>query len=62
MYYYWWLISIFTYLMVLLIYVVGSHVLFGEHRINGMDTVFFGITSIITLSIVPLIKMNIYGE
>jgi hypothetical protein len=61
MYYYWWLVSIMMYLMVLLIYVIGTYIFFGDHKISGVDTVFFGITSIITLSIIPLIKINIYG-
>lgn len=62
MYYYWWLISIFMYLFVLLIYVIGTYVFFNDDKIAGIDTVFFGITSIITLSIIPLIKINIYGS
>lgn len=61
MYYYWWLVSIMMYLMVLLVYVIGTYMFFGDHKITGTDTVFFGITSIITLSIIPLIKINIYG-
>lgn len=61
MYYYWWLVSIILYLFVLLIYVVGSYLFFGDHKISSIDTVFFGIASIITLSVIPLMKINIYG-
>lgn len=61
MYYYWWLIIIFMYLAVLLIYIIASFYVFNDRRISGIDQVVFGITSIITLSIIPLIKINIYG-
>lgn len=61
MYYYWWLVSILFYLFILLVYVLGSFYIFEDKRLGGIDTVFFGVTSIITLSIIPLIKINVYG-
>ena len=61
MYYYWWLVVILIYLLILLVYVVVSYFVFDDKRISGMDQLVFGITSIITLSIIPLIKINIYG-
>lgn len=61
MYYYWWLIIIYIYLFILLAYIIVSYYVFDDRRISGIDQLFFGVTSIITLSVIPIIKINIYG-
>lgn len=45
----------------MLAYIVISYYVFDDKRISGIDQLFFGITSIITLSVIPIIKINIYG-
>lgn len=56
--YLWWLIIIFTYLFILLIYVILSHLINkGEKKkMDGIDAIFFGVTSVITISLIPIIK------
>jgi hypothetical protein len=58
--YFWWLVIIFTYLSVLLIYIIVTHVITNDEndRLTGIDTVFFGITSVITISLMPLLKSS----
>jgi len=63
MYYYWWLIILFLYLGILLLYVILTYIIrSGEKKSVEADTVFFAIASIVTLSVVPLVKSNLYGE
>lgn len=63
MYYYWWLIAVSLYLGILLLYVSLTYIITeGNNRATAADGVFFGVASIVTLSIVPLIKVNIYRD
>lgn len=58
--YFWWLIIIFTYLTVLMVYIISTHMITRDvkDRLTGIDTVFFGVTSVITISLMPLLKYN----
>lgn len=62
MYYYWWLIAVFLYLGILTLYALLMAVMRdGEPKSNSSDSVFFAIASVVTLSMVPLMKENLYG-
>lgn len=61
MYYYWWFVAMFLYLGILTIYGLLSALISGSGERSSGDTVFFAIASIVTLSVVPLIKENLYG-
>ena len=55
--YTWWLIIILIYLLVLISYVLISHLIFGDKdKLNAIDGVFFGMASLITITILPVIR------
>ena len=56
--YLWWLIIIIFYLFLLIFYVVVSSIFFKDetNKFGGVDGVFFGVASIITLSALGLAK------
>jgi hypothetical protein len=58
--YFWWLVIVFTYLLVLLTYVIVTHIITKDDtdRLTSIDTVFFGITSVITISLMPILKYS----
>jgi hypothetical protein len=61
MYYYWWLVAMALYLGILVLYgVISAIVANPSQRTNG-DAVFFAIASVVTLSVVPLLKENLYS-
>ena len=63
MYYLWWLIAIFLYLAVLASYIILMGWINPDNESNRQaDGIFFAIASVVTLSIIPLLKVNIYGE
>lgn len=64
MFYLWWLIIVVMYLGILLFYAILVFVITPNDRSDSLkaDTVFFAICSIVTLSIMPLIRVNIYGS
>lgn len=61
--YYWWIIAIILCISILTLYAVILDFTFDEPtpQIEASKTIFFAVTSIITLSIIPLIKINLYG-
>lgn len=55
--YVWWLTIIIMYLITLLIYVVVDSIFFSkEEKLNSIDAVFFGVLSVITMSIIPMLR------
>ena len=64
MQYYWWLIAVLLYLSVLVIYAVVTKIALkeGETAYPYADNLFFAIASVVTLSIIPLVKTNIYSN
>ncbi len=52
-----WLMVIMLYLLTLLTYVVIDYVFFPkDEKISSVDAVFFGVASVITISIIPLLR------
>ena len=62
MFYYWWIIYILLYIFVLILYTVIMEYVFDEPftKLDSAKTVFFAVTSIITLSVVHILKINLY--
>lgn len=56
--YIWWVAIIIIYIFTLVAYAVISQKFFTEEdkTFSEVDTIFFGVASIITISIMPLIK------
>ena len=62
MYYYWWLIAILLYLFILSLYVVLIYIVSDStSEAKSADAVFFAIASVVTLTVLPLVRMNVYG-
>lgn len=63
MQYYWWLIAVLLYLSVLVTYAIVIKIALkeGETASPYADNLFFAIASVVTLSIIPLVKTNVYG-
>jgi hypothetical protein len=57
MVYIWWMIMILMYVVVLVTYGLVSKMFDSDS--SAADNVFFAVASVITLSVVPLIKSNI---
>ena len=63
MYYYYWLIAVFLYLGILTLYVIlMKAVTTREKDEKSSDAIFFAIASIVTLSIMPLLRSNLYDR
>jgi len=63
MYYIWWIFSIFLYIFILVSYAgITRYIAESDDSTRIPDSIFFAVTSIITLSIIPLVKVNLYGS
>lgn len=55
--YVWWFIVIILYLITLLTYALIDHLIFNkEDKLTGGDGIFFGVASVITISLMPFIR------
>lgn len=55
--YVWWFVVIIVYLITLLTYAIIDHTFFNkEDKLNSIDGIFFGVASVITISLIPLIR------
>lgn len=55
--YVWWLVVIFAYLITLLTYAIVDHVYFSkDDKLNSIDGIFFGLASVITISLIPMLR------
>ena len=55
--YIWWFIVIIIYLITLLTYALIDHLLVNkEDKLTSGDAIFFGVASVITISLIPLIR------
>jgi predicted Co/Zn/Cd cation transporter (cation efflux family) len=63
MQYWWWLIAVLLYLSVLVAYSIITKITLEKGATTSpyADNLFFAIASVVTLSIMPLVKTNVYG-
>jgi len=55
--YVWWFVVIIIYLITLLTYALIDHLVFDkDDKLTGGDAIFFGVASVITISLIPLIR------
>lgn len=55
--YVWWYVVIIIYLITLLTYAILGHIMFnGDKKLNNIDGIFFGVTSVITISLIPMFR------